>query len=70
VRSDDYTAVIVVIFTEDLRVEQAIRIPRAVVNELFAIRPHVNGRVITVTQRLLDHPDVSSFELSDELLDA
>lgn len=23
-----------------------------------------------VTQRLLDHPDVSSFELSDELLDA
>jgi hypothetical protein len=41
-----------------------------VVNELFAIRPHVNGRLITVTQRLLDHPDVSSFELSDELLDA
>jgi hypothetical protein len=69
VRSDDYTAVIVVIFTEDLRVEQALRIPQTVVNELFAIRPHVNGRVITVTQRLLGHPDVSSFELSDELLD-
>jgi hypothetical protein len=64
------TAVIVVIFTEDLRVEQAIRIPQPVVNELFKVRPHVNGRVITVTQRLLDHPAVTSFELSDTLLDA
>ncbi|MDQ3163409.1 MAG: hypothetical protein M3Q92_11370, partial [Actinomycetota bacterium] len=70
VRSDGYTAVIVVIFTEDLRVDQAIRIRRAVVNEMFAIRRHVNGRVITVTRRLLDHPDVCTFDLSDELLDA
>jgi hypothetical protein len=70
VRSDDYTAVIVVIFTEDLRVEKAIRIPQPVVNELFKVRPHVNGRVITVTRRLLDHPAVTSFELSDTLLDA
>jgi hypothetical protein len=70
VRSDDYTAVIVVIFTEDLRVEQAIRIPQPVVNELFKVRPHVNGRVITVMRRLLDHPAVTSFELSDALLDA
>lgn len=69
VRSDSYTAVIVVIFTEDLRVEQAIRIPEAVVSKLFAVRPHVNGRVITVTQRLLSHPDVRAFELSDEALD-
>ena len=36
VRSDGYDAVIVVIFTEDLRVEQAIRVPQPVVNELFA----------------------------------
>lgn len=70
VRSDDYTAVIVVIFTEDLRVEQAIRIPQAVVSELFAVRSHVNGRVITVTQRLLSHPDVRIFDLSDAVLDA
>jgi hypothetical protein len=69
VRSDTYTAVIVVIFTEDLRVERAIRIPQPVVSELFAVRPHVNGRVITVTQRLLEHPAVTTFELSDAALD-
>jgi hypothetical protein len=70
VRSDGYDAVIVVIFTEDLRVEQAIRVPQPVVNELFAWRDHVAGRVITVTTKLFDHPKVSSIDLSDELLDA
>jgi hypothetical protein len=70
VRSDDgYTAVIVVVFDEDLRVDHAIRIPRAVVNELFVRRAHVNGRVITLTRRLLDHPDVEVVELSDSALD-
>src|SRR4051794_40460558 len=45
VRSDDgYTAVIAVIFTEELRVDEAVRIPRDVVNELFPRRAHVNGR--------------------------
>lgn len=70
VRSDDYTAVVVVIFTEDLRVEQAIRIPQPVVNELFEVRPHIDGRIITITHQLLDHPAVTTFELSDTLLDA
>lgn len=71
VRADEgYTAVIVVIFTEDLRVEEALRIPRAVVNELFVHRPHVNGRVITLTRRLLEHPAVATIHLSDTALDA
>lgn len=71
VRSDDgYTAVIVVVFTEELRVEQAIRIPREVVNELFERREHVNGRVITLGRRLLEHPDVSVVDLSDHALGA
>jgi hypothetical protein len=71
VRSDDgYTAVIVVIFTEDLRGEQAVRIPRQVVNELFPRRPHINGRVITVTRKLLEHPEVETVPLSDTALDA
>ena len=69
VRSDDYDAVIVVIFTEDLRVEQAIRIPQPVVNELFAWRDHVAGRVITVTKKLLGHSEVRKIDLSDALLD-
>ena len=71
VRSEDgYTAVVVVIFTEDLRVEQALRIPRDVVNELFDRRPHVNGRIITLGRRLLEHPAVETIDLSDESLDA
>jgi hypothetical protein len=71
VRSDDgYTAVIVVIFTKDLRVEQALRIPREVVNELFKRRAHVNGRIITITRRLLAHPSVKTVDLSDAALDA
>ena len=68
-RSDSYDAVIAVIFTEDLRVEQAIRIPQPVVNELFAWRDHIAGRVITLTNKLLDHPEVTKIDLSDELLD-
>lgn len=64
-----YTAVIVVIFTEDLRVEKALRVPREVVNELFRHRSRVNGRVILVGPRLLDHPKVETIELSDAALD-
>ena len=56
-----------VIFTDGLRVEQAIRVPQPVVNELYAWRDHIAGRVITVTKKLLDHPEVSSIDLSDEL---
>jgi hypothetical protein len=70
VRSDGYDAVIVVIFTEDLRVDETIRIPQAVVNELFAWNDHIAGRIITLTKKLLDHPKVRKIDLSDELLDA
>jgi hypothetical protein len=35
----------------------------------FPWREHVAGRVITVTKKLLDHPQVISIDLSDELLD-
>jgi len=70
VRSETgYTAVVVVIFTEDLRVESALRIPREVVNELFPHRPHVNGRVIILGPSLLEHPAVETIELSDSPLD-
>jgi hypothetical protein len=70
IRSDDgYTAVVVVVFTDDLRVDHAVRIPREVVNELFPRRPHVNGRVIHLGRRLLEHPAVELIPLSDDALD-
>lgn len=56
---EGYTAVVVVVFTEDLRVDHALRVPREVVNEHFPRRAHVNGRVIRLTRRLLDHPPSS-----------
>jgi hypothetical protein len=66
IRSDDgYTAVIVVIFTEDLRVAEAIRIPREIVNEMFERRSHVNGRIVRFSRRLLANPAVERIELSD-----
>lgn len=70
IRSDDgYTAVVIVIFSEDLRVEEALRIPRDTVNELFPRSEHVNGRIIRVTRRLLEHPSIDRVELSDAALD-
>lgn len=71
IRSDQgYDAVVIVIFTDDLRVDSALRVPRDVVIELFPIRPHVNGRIIMVGRRLLEHPGVETIQLSDSALDA
>ena len=60
---------IVVIFDEDFRVTEGLRIDRATVEELFPHRTHVNGRIITVTRKLRAHPNVAVVELSDAALD-
>jgi hypothetical protein len=59
-----------VIFDEDFRVSEGLRIERATVEELFPHRAHVNGRIITVTQKLRSHPNVAVIQLSDAALDA
>lgn len=70
IRDSDYDAVIVVIFDEDFRVIEGLRIERRTVEELFQHRAHVNGRIITVTSKLRAHPEVKSVALSDSALDA
>jgi hypothetical protein len=70
IRDSDYDAVIVVIFDEDFRVVEGLRIERATVEALFEHRAHVNGRIITVNEKLRTHPDVQTVELSDRSLDA
>ncbi len=70
IRDSDYDAVTVVIFDEDFRVTEGLRIERATVEALFGHRAHVNGRIITVTEKLRAHPDVRRIELSDGALDA
>ncbi|MDQ3612451.1 MAG: hypothetical protein M4D85_12780, partial [Actinomycetota bacterium] len=69
IRDADYDAVIVVIFDEDFRVTEGLRIERPTVEQLFPHRAHVNGRIITVTQKLRAHPDVAVVEVSDAALD-
>jgi hypothetical protein len=69
IRDDHYHAVIVVIFDEDFRVTEGLRIDRATVERLFPHREHVNGRVITVTKKLRDEDGVEVVELSDDVLD-
>jgi len=50
IRDADYDAVIVVIFDEDFRVSEGLRIERETVEEIFPHRDYVNGRIITVTK--------------------
>lgn len=70
IRSDDgYTAVVAVIFDPDLRISEALYIPRHVVNSLFPRRAHVNGRIIALSRRLYEHPEVRLISISDGLLD-
>ena len=69
IRDADYDAVIVVIFDEDFRVTEGLRIERATVEQLFPHRAHVNGRIITITKKLREDPDVAVVELSDATLD-
>ena len=67
--SSTYTAVIIVVFDEDLRVTEAFRVPRATVESLFKPRRRDGARVIRLGSRLRDDPSVETFDLSDRLLD-
>ncbi len=65
IRDTDYDSVVVVIFDEDFRVTEGLKLSREVVEDLFPHRKHVNGRIITVTQLLRADPRVERVDLSD-----
>jgi len=69
IRDRDYDAVIVVIFDEDFRVDHALKLSRQLVESMFPHKPYVNGRIVTVTQALYEHPDAELLELPDLMLD-
>lgn len=50
-------AVIVLLSDRDYSVIRAVRLPRAVVEELSVDNAHVNGRILHATDQVLDHPD-------------
>jgi len=64
IRDVDYDTVVIVIFDESFRVTEGLRLGREVVEELFPVRAHVNGRIITVTAMLRAHPGVETIDLS------
>lgn len=69
IRDRDYDYVIVVLFDENFAIERGLRLSRDLVERLFPHKPYVNGRIITVTNRLLANPEVEQVDLADTLLD-
>ena len=65
-----YTHVIIVVFDADLRVTEALRLPRSAVERLFSPRKKDGARIIRLSTRLRNDVDVVPIEISDTLLDA
>lgn len=63
IRDRDYDSVVVVIFDEDFRVTEGLKVARAFVEEQFPHKEYVNGRVISVTQAFRQHPAVEAIDL-------
>jgi hypothetical protein len=64
-----YSAVIVVVFDEQLRVTEALRVPRKTVERLFKPRKRDGARVIRLGRRLREARGVESVNIADSLLD-
>jgi hypothetical protein len=65
IRDADYDSVVIVVFDEDFKLTEGLKLAREVVEDLFQHRDHVNGRIITVTQALRADPRVETVDLSD-----
>jgi hypothetical protein len=64
IRDSAYDAVVVVVLDEDFGVLEALKFPREVVEERFAIEPYRNGRAIRLTRDLRADPRVERIDLS------
>jgi hypothetical protein len=64
IRDSEYDSVVVVIFDEDFRVTEGLKVARSVVEEMFPHKPYVNGRVISVTKAFREHPSVEAIDLA------
>jgi len=69
IRDRDYDTVVVVIFDEEFRVTEGLRMSRKTAEAVGKHVPHVNGLRISVTAKLRAHPGVEAIDLSDVLLD-
>jgi hypothetical protein len=64
IRDRDYDFVVIVIFNEHFVVTEGLRLSRAAVEDLFAHRDYVNGRIITITNALRADHRVEAVDLS------
>ncbi len=64
IRDADYDSVVIVIFDEDFKLTEGLKLAREVVEDLFQHRDYVNGRIITVTHALRADPRVEIVDLS------
>jgi hypothetical protein len=58
-----------VVFTADMRIEQAWRVPRETVNEMAVFNKHVNGLKLSLTSVVTDRPEVEKLDLSTDAID-
>jgi hypothetical protein len=63
IRDDAYDSVVIVVFDENFQVVEGLKLSRQTVEDLFALRAYVNGRVITVTRTLRRDPRVETIDL-------
>jgi hypothetical protein len=63
IRDDAYDSVVIVVFDENFQVVEGLKLSRQTVEDLFAHRAYVNGRVITVTRALRRDPRVETIDL-------
>jgi len=65
-RSFDFDEAVIVLFSDkDYSVSRAVRLPRAVVEELSVDNAHVNGRILHATDEVLDH--VRAIDVTNQL---
>lgn len=65
IRDTEYDSVVVVMFDIDFNLTLGLQFRRELVEQLFPMRSHVNGRIITITDSLMQHPDVIQLDLSN-----
>ena len=65
IRGSDYDSMVIVLLDDDFKVTEGLRIPRPVVEELFAHNDHVNGVVVKVSAALRLHPGVEAVDLTE-----
>ncbi|MGO8936051.1 MAG: DUF6998 domain-containing protein [Mycobacterium sp.] len=64
IRGCDYDAALVVVFDTNFELTDGLKIARETVEALFPHREHVNGRIITVTKRLTERPEVTHVDMT------